>query len=183
MNSRYHSPIAVAVLALDLAAGAVPGVGAQKTTGGSQASAQAAAQAATQAGPGSVTLENLAPRYFDLLDFMRTKALGRNFVTPVSERRRVADLVSVNWVALDRGTQARLISMAEMGGGVAADFAARSETDRKNILADWRRIVLSPLMLYAPPAYTQNYSKYGLSFVYPAAWGLAEGQSFVSPLK
>ena len=171
MKPRKHRSVVVPVLALILAATAAMGAGAQKTSG--------TVQASPQAGPGPVTLENLAPRYFDLLDFMRTKVFGKNFSTPVSERRRVSDLVGANWTSLDQGTQTSLLAMAEQGGSIAASFAAASETDRKVILTEWRRTVLSPLMLYAPPASSQTYSRYGLSFTYPSAWGLAEGPSYL----
>jgi hypothetical protein len=171
MKQRKRRGIVIPVLALILAAGAAFEAGAQQAPG--------ASPAAAQAGIGPVTLANLVPRYFDLLDFMRTKVLGRSFSTPAGERSRVTSLVGANWALLDRGTQASLIAMAEMGGSVASDFASRSETDRKSLIDEWRRTVLSPLMLYPPPAASRNYSRYGLSFSYPSSWGLAEGQSYL----
>jgi hypothetical protein len=167
MKTMNRNGMLVSALVLVMTAGTVLGAGAQQVPG------------VPKPAPGPVTLENLVPRYFDLLDFMRTKALGRNFSTPPAERTRVTALVGATWPSLDPGTRASLLAMAERGGGVASDFAARSEAERSSLLAEWRRIVLSPLMLYAPPASAQTYSRAGLSFSYPSSWGIAEGPSYL----
>jgi hypothetical protein len=119
MKTMNRNGMLVSALVLVMTAGTVLGAGAQQVPD------------VPKPAPGPVTLENLVPRYFDLLDFMRTKALGRNFSTPPAERARVTALVGATWPALDPGTRAYLLAMAEKGGGVASDFAARSEAERR----------------------------------------------------
>ncbi|HEY9053850.1 MAG TPA: hypothetical protein VIO60_03420 [Rectinemataceae bacterium] len=124
-------------------------------------------------------LEDLAPLYFDLLDFMRSASLGREFSTPQAERERVSGLLLENWLALDGPTQASLIAIAQKGRTARADFAALSEAARQAKMAEWRAIMLSPQWIYAPPPASRRYQAAGLSLSYPADWDLAEGSGFL----
>ncbi len=125
------------------------------------------------------SLETMALHYFDLLDFMRSKSLGREFSTPQAERRRVSALLTANWQSLDQGTRASLAAMADKGASIAGEFAALSDSERAGLLAEWRGILLSPQWLYAPPPASLGYRNAGLALSYPADWGLAEGGSYL----
>ena len=127
----------------------------------------------------SISLENLAPYYFDLLDFMRSQSLGRNFFTPPAERQRVASLVSTHWWQLDASLQTTLLSMAEMGRTVRSRFDSMQEAERVSTVAEWKKIVLSPLWYYAPIQASTPYSNSGFSFSFPSSWQYAEGQNYL----
>jgi hypothetical protein len=126
-----------------------------------------------------ITAENLAPLYFDLLDFMRTQSLGRNFRTPDSERQRVSDMVASSWWQMDNATQSKLVAMAELGQTIGGTFAAMTDAQKQEELREWRKIVLSPLWFYAPLQSASSYRNQGFSFSFPGLWHYAEGQSYM----
>jgi hypothetical protein len=143
-----------------------------------RAGAQIPPNPAAQSGS-PITLDNLAPYYFDLLDFMRSQSLGRNFITPPMERQRVSTLVSTHWRQLDASLQTTLLSMAEMGRTVKGRYEVMQGPERQPTLAEWKKIVLSPLWYYAPIPATTPYSNSGFSFSFPSSWQYAEGQSYL----
>jgi hypothetical protein len=135
--------------------------------------------AANNKAPYEITFDNIIPLYFDLLDYMRTESLGRQFVTPQAERQRVAALILSSWSSLDAQTQATLVDIASAAQTIKSDMASMSQSERAQVLDQWRQVVLSPLWVYAPPSGAQLYSSGAFSFSFPGTWGLAEGQGYL----
>lgn len=134
--------------------------------------------------PGAVlTPDNISTRYHDLLDFMRTKALGKKFETPAAERMRVASLLASNWHTLAPGYQSVIAAIAEEGRTAEGRFGAMSQTEQAAYVAESRKIVLSPLWLYPPLPDARTYSNQGISFAYPSDWPYAQAQNvlFLGP--
>lgn len=171
MKQRGSAIVFVILSALFLAAGA--------------AGAQSPGQSPGYGSPSGAVLtpDYLSAYYHDLLDFMRTKALGRKFETPAPERMRVAALVATNWGSLDPGYQSTLAAIAEEGRTIGRRFEAMSQAEKDAYLAEARKRVLSPLWLYAPLADAQVYTNQGISFAYPSGWPYAQAQNvlFLGP--
>lgn len=125
-----------------------------------------------------VTLGNIIPLYFDLMDFMRTEALGDNCVTTQQERQRVAALVTAAWPQLDAQTQNTLIQIAQISLAVKANWKGLSQAEKDTLKAEWKKLVLSPNWIYPPldnpKTYTNGSTVY---FNYPADWTGGEAAS------
>jgi hypothetical protein len=126
-----------------------------------------------------ITEENLIPLYFDLLDYLRTQALGRTFRTSQAERQRVSNMLIPNWWNLDAATQETLLAMAETAQTIKTSFEKLNAEDRKQVLAEWKQIVLSPQWLYPPMQNMATYQNGAFSFGFPSNWKYAEGNGFM----
>jgi len=126
-----------------------------------------------------ITDANLIPLYFDLLDYMRTQALGRSFRTTQAERQRVSDMIVPNWWNLDTSTQETLLAMAQTAQTIKSSYEALALEEKKQVLAGWKQIVLSPQWLYAPLPNMATYQNGAFSFGFPANWRYAEGDGFM----
>jgi hypothetical protein len=126
-----------------------------------------------------ITEQNIIPLYFDLLDYMRTQALGRSFRTPQAERQRVTNMMIPNWWNLDAATQETLLAMAQTAQTIKTTYDALAPDEKKQVLAEWKQIVLSPQWLYAPMQNMATYQNGAFSFGFPANWKYAEGDGFL----
>ena len=126
-----------------------------------------------------ITDSNLIPLYFDLLDYLRSQALGRTFKTPQTERQRVTDMIVPNWRNLDTGTQETLLAMAQTAQTIKSTYEALAPADKKQVLEEWKQIVLSPQWLYAPMQNMATYQNGAFSFGFPANWQYAEGDGYM----
>lgn len=126
-----------------------------------------------------ITDANLIPLYFDLLDYMRTQALGRSFRTTQAERQRVTDMIVPNWWNLDTATQETLLAMAQTAQTIKSTYEALGPEEKKQVQAGWKQVVLSPQWLYAPMQNMATYENGAFSFGFPANWQYAEGDGFM----
>jgi len=118
-----------------------------------------------------ITMENLVPLYFDLMDFIRTQSLGMNFSTPQAERQRVSQLITASWSQIDTQTKNDLIQIAQASVSIKSQWSSLSEVKKSELKAIWKKIVLSPNWIYAPLENPVSYSNTGVgSFYYPANW-------------
>lgn len=168
--------------ALQAAAGAVDLFG-TRLTGDRFETLEATMQLPGGGGAATTTTTTTAPQmvdpvtaYFDMLDFSRTEAWGRQVRTSDAERQRIALLV--NQLVARAGPQAAsgLQQLSAAWAQLQQQWAAAPEAKRQAQREFWRTQVLLPTQFLPPPAQTRTYAgAEGIfTFEYPADWMQAE---------
>ncbi|MEN6301376.1 MAG: hypothetical protein ABFD96_01550 [Armatimonadia bacterium] len=116
--------------------------------------------------------------YFDLMDFVRSQAWGRQVVTPPQERQRVTMLAQQYFNEMPQQDQAQLLAVPQAWAMVQQNWKKANETERNRQRALWREQILLPTNLLPPPANIQSFAAEGnlVAFEYPGEWtgGLQE---------
>jgi len=119
----------------------------------------------------AITHANLISLYYNLIDFLRTTALGGAYVTPSVERSRVATLVKTNWTSITPTIQNTVIQAAQVALNINLFYLSCTTAEKTKLRAAWKRIMLSPNFIYAPLKNPNTYrSGSTISFNYPSDW-------------
>jgi hypothetical protein len=111
--------------------------------------------------------------YYDILDFTRSQAWGRQVVTQGPDRERAYNAL------LQAAGQADLQQVAAAFAvfppalqQLQQTWGASDEAARNALRAEWRDKALSPLNMYPPPANVQQFTAEGnaVAFQYPGDW-------------
>ncbi len=110
--------------------------------------------------------------YFDLQDFVRTQAWGRQVATGPEERQRVAVLLQQYWDQLPVATQGAIAQLPQAWATLRSNWAGWDDATKTREKEAWRLRLLLPSQLMPPPAVTQTYQSEGkmVSFDYPEGW-------------
>lgn len=117
------------------------------------------------------SVPDLVNSYFDLLDFMRTQALGRTSKTQNGERQRVSSLIQNSWSQMDNGTRIAIYQIADAWGTLQKTWPTMGAAKQNQLRTQWNTLLLSPAFIYPPISRPQTYSNGGgISFQYPGGW-------------
>lgn len=111
--------------------------------------------------------------YYDILDFTRSQAWGRQVVTQAQDRERAYNAV------LQAAGQADLQQVAAAFAvfpqalqELQRTWGGSDEAGKNALRAEWNAKALSPLNMYPPPANAQQFTAEGnaVAFQYPGDW-------------
>lgn len=110
--------------------------------------------------------------YFNMMDFVRTQAWGRQIATPAGERQRVAQLILASLDQIGADGQAALAQFPVIWDGLRKQWEAADAPGKAKLRAEWAQKLLFPTQLYPPPAEVQQYKSPGgeVSLSYPGGW-------------
>jgi hypothetical protein len=145
------------------------------SSGGGAAPTPGAGPTPVGEGAAGAGLDAIVSAYFDMLDFSRTQAWGRQVSTPAQERANVAARLQEAWGQLDPQVQGALGQIPGAWAGVQKNWGAASEQQRAEHRARWQQSLLLPNQLLPPPANVEEFraTSDGVILEYPTGW-LAE---------
>jgi hypothetical protein len=116
--------------------------------------------------------------YFDMLDFVRTKAWGRPVVTPSAERQRCLKLLAESWSELSPAVRTAIQKLPSAWSRTRSQWATTTAAQRKARVQRWRLQLLLPDQIYPPLAHVATYrSPSGaFSLEYPSGWRRAQAE-------
>jgi hypothetical protein len=151
--------------------------GAKPAANGSKPAAPAAETSPAKPSTDPVTA------YFDMMDFIRTKAWGRQITTSTSERERVA--VTLATLDLDQQTQATLLQIPGAWSKLQKQWAGFSDAQKNKQREQWQDQLLMPGGMYPPPQNPQQFTApqgLGVAFQFPGEWTGGWTESNGTPL-
>jgi len=121
---------------------------------------------------GGTSVDSSVTAYFDMLDFVRTQAWGRNVTTPTRERQRVSALLEQNWGEMDPKVQEAIQNMPQTWAAVRNAWAGLSDPKKAEQREYWRNQLLQPSQILPPLEDPEKFRGKNdtVAFEYPAEW-------------
>ncbi len=147
--------------------------------GGGAAPTPGAGPTPVGGGAAGVGLDAIVSAYFDMLDFTRTQAWGRQVKTSAGERDRVASLLSNEWPQIDPQAQSVLQQIPQAWATLQKNWASAAEQKKAEQRAYWQKSLLLPNQLFPPLDMPQEFQGANgtVTFSYPAGWIQAQTES------
>ncbi|HCU35923.1 MAG TPA: hypothetical protein DGT21_10865 [Armatimonadetes bacterium] len=110
--------------------------------------------------------------YFDMTDFIRTQAWGREWVTEPARRQEVLEVVTRQFVDFDRELQMAILDQPNRWTELQEDWARLDDGQKGELVGRWRTELLLPTSLCLSSAKRAPYiSEMGfISAFFPADW-------------